>query len=34
MSINDADEDNDIILINDIDEIPNLNEINFKNLNK
>ena len=31
MSINDADEE-DIILINDIDEIPNLNEINFKNL--
>jgi beta-1,4-mannosyl-glycoprotein beta-1,4-N-acetylglucosaminyltransferase len=27
-------EDEDIILINDIDEIPNLNKINFKNINK
>ena len=27
-------EDEDIILINDIDEIPNLNEINFKNISK
>ena len=27
-------EDEDIILINDIDEIPNLNEINFNNINK
>ena len=26
--------DEDIILINDIDEIPNLNEINFNNINK
>jgi len=27
-------EDEDIILINDIDEIPNLNDINFKKINK
>jgi len=27
-------EDKDIILINDIDEIPNLNEVNFNNINK
>ena len=26
--------DEDIILINDIDEIPNLNKINFNNINK
>ena len=33
ISLNDADEE-DIILINDIDEIPNLNKINFKNIRK
>ena len=27
-------EDNDIILINDIDEIPDLNKVNFNNINK